>query len=267
MSEGNPDVSIVILEYMSIDEVDICLTSLCSSLNSINYEIIISSNSCYNKAEQKIITAKYKVAKWIFNEKNGGFAYGMNRGLEKTKGRYLVIANADIKIKEGFQEMISFMDLHTEIGAIGPQMVDESGIIQDSCRYYVNVSRFIIRHLRRLLSREISVRNKRFDYSRIQTVDWLAGAFIMVRDKVYQLTGGLDETYFMYAEDLDWCTRIRKAGFEVSYYPRMKIVYKGSRNARRFNKYTLIFIKSHLKFWSKFGFFYGYPERKHIIYE
>lgn len=267
MSERNPDVSIVILEYLSIDEVDGCLSSLCASLNSISYEIIISSNSCYNKAEQKIITDKYKVATWIFNEKNGGFAYGMNRGLKKAKGRYLIIANADVKIKEGFQEMITFMDSHPEIGAIGPQMVDASGIIQDNCRYYVNVPRFIIRHLRRLLSQEAPVRNKRFDYSRIQTVDWLAGAFIMVREKAYHLTGGLDETYFMYAEDLDWCTRIRKAGFEVVYYPRMRIVYKGSRNARRFNKYSFIFIKSHLKFWSKFGFFYGYPERKDKVYE
>ena len=267
MLAEKPDVSIVILEYLSLDEVDICLNSLTDSLDSIRYEIIVSSNSCYYQNEQKFISDKYKGVKWIFNEKNGGFAYGMNNGLSKANGRYLVIANADIKILGGFQKMIAFMDSHPEVGAIGPQMVDVSGIIQDNCRYYVNVPRFLIRHFRRLLSREAAIRNKSFNYSIIQTVDWLAGAFIMVRDKAYEITWGLDETYFMYAEDLDWCTRIRESGYEVVYYPYMRIVYKGSRHARKFNKYSCIFIKSHLKYWSKFGFFFGYPARKHMIYE
>lgn len=267
MLDRKPDVSIVILEYLSLDEVDNCLASLTESLDSIWYEIIVSSNSCYDQNKQKLIADKYKGVKWIFNEKNGGFAYGMNNGLRKANGRYLVIANADIKILEGFRKMIAFMDSHPEVGAIGPQMVDISGIIQDNCRPYVNLPRFIIRHMRRLISREAAIRDKRFDYSCIQTVDWLAGAFIMVSFKAYELTQGLDENYFMYAEDLDWCTRIRESGYEVVYFPRMKIAYKGSRHARKLNKYSCIFTKSHLKYWSKFGFFFGYPARKHKLYE
>lgn len=267
MLTEKPDVSIVILEYFSLDEVDICLTSLTKSLDPLRYEIIISSNSCYSLNEQELIADKYKGVTWIFNEKNGGFAYGMNNGLRKANGRYLVIANADIKILEGFQKMIAFMDSHPEVGATGPQMVDISGIVQDNCRTYVNLPRFILRHLRRLKSGEAAIRDKRFDYYSIQTVDWLAGAFIMVNYKAYELTQGLDEDYFMYAEDLDWCTRIRESGYEVVYFPRMRIAYKGSRHARKFNKYSCIFIRSHLKYWSKFGFFFGYPARKQIIYE
>ncbi len=267
MLVGKPDVSIVILEYLSLDEVADCLNSLTEGLDSIRYEIIVSSNSCYNHNEQKLISEKNKGVTWIFNPKNGGFAYGMNNGLRKARGRYLVIANADIKILEGFQKMIAFMDSHPEVGAIGPKMVDISGIIQDNCRPYVNLPRFILRQLRRLNSGEAAIRDKRFDYFSIQTVDWLAGAFIMVSRKAYELTQGLDNSYFMYAEDLDWCTRIRESGYEVVYFPPMKIAYKGSRHARKLNKYSCIFIKSHLKYWSKFGFFFGYPARKHQIYE
>jgi len=262
-----PEVSIIILEYFSHEEVGRCISSLHKNLETIKHEIIVSSNSCYDQNRQKLIIEEYSDAIWIFNTKNGGFAFGMNRGLEKASGRYLLIINSDITFLEGFSKMLSFMDSHPEAGAIGPQMIDADGIIQDNCRPYVSLSRFIKRQIRRIISHEIAIRDKKFDYSKIQTVDWLAGAFIMVPRTVYELTGGLNDNYFMYAEDMDWCTRIRKSGYEIIYYPKMRIIYKGSRYARKLNKYTLIFINSHLKYWLRFGFFFGYPQRKEYKYE
>ncbi len=83
-------------------------------------------------------------------------------------------------------------------------------------------------------------------YNKIQTVDWIIGAFIMVSRKAYEATGGLDDNFFMYTEDLDWCTRIRQQGFEIVYYPFTRITYKGTRRARNSFKYARIFIESHL---------------------
>ncbi len=256
------ELSIVIIEFYSIDEIKHCITAIAKSCVDINYEIIVSSNSSYDKEKQKQILKVFPKTTWLFNKINGGFAYGMNQGLKIAKGRYLAIANPDTKIVKGFREMIDFMELHKDIGAIAPQIRDSDGNIQDSCRHYVSVQELILRQAKRFFFKQKSILYTAFDYSKTQTVDWVIGAFIMVSREAYNVVGGLDESFFMYCEDVDWCTRIRNIGFEVVYFPRMQIIYKGSRAARKMNKYTKIFIKSHLIYWSKFGFFGGYPQRK-----
>lgn len=90
---------------------------------------------------------------------------------------------------------------------------------------------------------------------------------MMVSREAYTKTGGLDDSFFMYAEDLDWCTRIRQAGFEVVYYADSEIIYKGTRRARSDINYAKIFLRSHLLYWKKFGFVYGYPKRRHVFFE
>jgi N-acetylglucosaminyl-diphospho-decaprenol L-rhamnosyltransferase len=262
-----PDVSIVIIEYYSIEEVNLCISSIKRNLASIDHEIIVSSNSCYDHDQQDEINRLCTGAIWTFNEKNGGFAYGMNQGLARSNGRYLAIVNPDAAIINGFHLMMEFMEAHPEAGAIGPRIIDADGSIQDNCRPYVSLQSYIYRQFRRMIFMNNVITNKGFDYNQTQTVDWLAGAFIMVRRDAYELTNGLDNRYFMYAEDLDWCTRIRQCGYEIVYFPHMKIEYSGSRSARRINNYTWIFIKSHFRYWVKFGFFYGYPKRRKIKYE
>ena len=258
------EISFVIIEYNSINEIKRCISSIHKACEGISYEIIVSSNSMYSIGFQKEIIRNFPSVIWSFNKRNGGFAYGMNRGLKLAKGQYLAIANPDTKIVNGFRRMIDFMDYHKDIGAIAPQIKDDDGNIQDSCRDYVSVQELVSRQFKRFLVRKESVLNINFDYSKIQTVDWVIGAFIMVSREAYNATGGLDESFFMYCEDLDWCTRIRRTGFEVVYFPKMQINYKGSRSARKMNKYTKIFIESHLKYWRKFGFFRGYPKKKNL---
>lgn len=261
-----PTISIIIIEYYSINEIEYCIKNLKSALESINYEIIISSNSCYSEEKKDIIITTFPTIKWIFNEKNGGFAYGMNRGLEVARGEYLAIINSDVLIKKGLKEMISFIEGHQEVGAIAPQIVDNKDIIQDSCHSYLTLWRYLKKHIKRILTNKAIIYEKKINYSKIQTVDWVIGAFIMVKREVYEKTNGLDEQYFLYVEDLDWCTRIRQVGYEIVYYPHSVVEYVGSRSARKSSKYARIFIKSLFIYWKKFGFFSGYPKRKSFFY-
>jgi len=258
-------LSIVIVEYHSIDEIMQCVASFGTHVK-MPYEIIVSSNSCYNKQQQAEIKQDNSRVHWIFNGRNGGFAYAMNEGLKVARGQYLVIMNSDCTLISDLDKMTDFMDSHPEVGAIAPQMKDSDGNIQDTARPYVSVPRYIWRQLKRIVGHKTIILNNDMNYSRVQTVDWLIGAFIMVSRKAYIATGGLDDDLFMYAEDLDWCTRIRQEGFEVVYYPKTVIIYKGTRRARSNSKYARIFICSHVKYWKKFGFFYGYPKRKKIVY-
>lgn len=258
-------LSIVIVEYYSEEEINHCIEALTENI-SIPFEVIVSSNSCYDETKRNMLCPKHKNVRWIFNERNGGFAYAMNQGLKVAKGNYLVIMNSDCILKSDLANMVYFMHGHKEIGALGPMIMDAKGNIQDTARPYVSVQRYIIRQIRRILRHQVSILENKMEYDKVQTVDWVIGAFIMVSRDAYMATGGLDEHFFMYAEDLDWCTRIRKAGFEVAYYPHTTISYKGSRRARSNKRYAKIFIQSHIRYWKKFGFFYGYPKRINKYY-
>lgn len=256
-------LSIIIVEYHSINEIINCVIS-CHTHIKVSHEIIVSSNSCYDKQQQEEIKKNNTNIRWLFNERNGGFAYAMNKGMKEAKGDYLTIMNSDCILASNLDSMINFMDKHPEIGAIAPQMKDVDGNIQDTARSYVSVPRYILRQARRIVGRKTSILDTDINYNQIQTVDWLIGAFIMVSRKAYEKTGGLDEQFFMYAEDLDWCTRIRQQNLEIVYFPKVIVIYKGSRRARSNSKYAKIFIQSHIKYWHKFGFFYGYPKRQRL---
>lgn len=256
----NPILSFIIIEYFSLEEVAKCIETISSSAKDIPYEIIISSNSQYPEEKQAQLPV-WENTRWVFNSKNGGFAYGMNRGLDVAKGKYRVIMNPDVKILSDLSPMIEFMDNNLDVGAIAPKVVNENGEIQDSCRPYVSLQSFLYRLYRRITEHTTAVLSNDFDYTLTQTVDWVIGAFIMVRDNIAIETGGLDEHYFMYAEDLDWCTRIRKLSYEIVYFPEVVIEYMGSRYARWKFKYACIFTFSHLRYWRKFGLFSGYPIR------
>ena len=250
-----------------MDEINACISALQTFL-TMPYEILISSNSCYSKDEQRDIKKNAPLnVKWIFNAKTGGFAYAMNKGLKVARGEYSVIMNSDCLLTSPIDELLTFMDKHPDVGAVAPQMKDAEGIIQDTARPYVSLPRFFVRQMQRILFHKVCVMNPSMDYSRVQTVDWVIGAFVIVSRKAYEATHGLDDTFFMYAEDLDWCTRIRQKGLEVVYYPKIVITYKGTRRARKNAGYAKIFMKSHVAFWKKFGYFYGYPKRRKILYD
>lgn len=256
-------ISIIIVEYHSIEEIKRCLSSIQRTI-MLPYEIIVSSNSCYNENERPRESDYADNVRWVYNETNGGFAYAMNKGLKKAKGDYLIIMNSDCSFTESLQPIVNFLQSHPEVGAIAPRIIDHEGNIQDTARPYVSLPRFLWRQIRRIITREISILNTSMDYNKIQTVDWVIGAFIMVTRHAYDRVGGLDESFFMYAEDIDWCTRIRKHGYEVVYYPKVTIKYKGTRRARENAHYALIFLKSHIGYWRKYGFFYGYPKRQEL---
>lgn len=242
-------ISIVIIEYHSLNEIDFFANSIKEFIGD-NYELIISSNSLYSKEEQDRIIDSYKFAKWSFNERNGGFAYGMNEGLKIAKGKVLVVMNPDVKFKTSLLPMISYLESHHEVGIIAPKIVDENGVIQDSFRHYITPWGFVLRHIGRLRNHS---RLNVADFKNPVGGEWVIGAFMMCRRDFYDKVGGLSDDYFMYCEDMDWCKRAHLAGYDVVYYPGTTIVYKGTRSARKSWKYTKIFLRSLFTYWEKYG--------------
>lgn len=242
-------ISFIIVEYYSIDDILACIDSIIETKVGLEYEIIISSNSTYSLEKQQEIQKNMYSAKWLFNDKNGGFAYAMNRGLEKAVGDVLIIMNPDVRIKRGLSDMLSYFQSHLRVGVIAPKIVNVDGEIQDSFRTFITPWNFAHRHLSRFLGRESCIKAN----DEAQEIDWVIGAFMVTSRSAYEKVGGLDDKYFMYCEDMDWCKRMHLQGYSVVYYPQAIIEYEGTRSARRSWKYAWIFLKSLFRYWTKFS--------------
>lgn len=242
-------ISIVVIEYNNLSEIQ----SFCDSVRDnidIDHEIIISSNSQYTKSEQADILSNYSSEKWVFNDKNGGFAYGMNGGLRIAKGDVLIVMNPDVKLKSTLKPMIDYLLAHPEVGIIAPKIVDENGTIQDSFRHFFSPWSFIMRQLGWIKNHgELHVT----DLKEPVHGDWVIGAFMLVKRDFYEKVGGMSEDYFMYCEDMDWCKRAHLVGYDVVYYPDVVVEYKGTRAARKSWKYAKIHLQSLFTYWRKFG--------------
>lgn len=245
-------LSIVVIEYNSLSEISLFSNKENTSFVDTDFELIVSSNSQYPKDKQDDIVSCSQGLRWLFNDKNGGFAYGMNKGLDVAGGDYLLVTNPDVKLKSSLVPMLEYIKNHPEVGIIAPKIVDSDGVVQDSFRHFATPFSFIGRQVGRIIHRnKLNVKSANSP----QKVDWVIGAFMMVRRDFYEKVGGLSEDYFMYCEDEDWCKRAHLAGYDVVYYPDVVIEYKGTRSSRSSWKYAKIHIKSLMTYWSKYGFF------------
>jgi len=244
-------VSFIVIEYHSIEEIKGFICSLDHATSGLDYEIIISSNSQYSKEEQTEILSFFPKIVWTFNERNGGFAYGMNEGLKVAKGDILAVVNPDVKIRSSLAPMINYLESNSKVGIVAPKIIDAEGIIQDSFRHFVTPWGFFVRQVGWIKDKG-KLHEKNFQEPVYG--DWVIGAFMVCRRFFYEKVGGLSDDYFMYCEDMDWCKRAHLAGYEVVYFPETVVEYKGTRSARHSWKYAKIHIRSLLTYWRKYGF-------------
>lgn len=263
MHQEKIDVSFIIIEYHSIEDVLLCVESIKETTVDLNYEVVISSNSQYNLLKQQELQSKHQEILWCFNSKNGGFAYGMNRGIEKCSGEFVIIQNPDTKLQnEKLPLALAYLRENKNIGILGPQILNNAGEIQDTCRSFVTPVEIALRLLKRKIFKKGAILNGAFDYNKIQSVDWVIGAYMITSRKNLEKVGLLNERFFMYVEDMEWCLRFWEKGLEVKYFPPLKINYEGDRKSTlgknkwlpiAFNKYTRIHLKNYLIFLREHG--------------
>lgn len=215
------DLSIIILSYKSKEHLRVLLPSLYSSegLDFNQTEVIVvdngSSDGTYEWLEEQVKSFKLKVIK----NANTGFASGNNIGIEQSSGKYVLLLNPDTKLeKDTLKTMLDFMEASPNVGISGCKLVKADGKLDLACR-----RRFPnpLISFKRLVLRD----NKDYNYSNVSEdesmeVDSVVGAFLLIRKSVIDKIGLLDEKFFMYGEDLDWCFRAKEAGFKIWYYPK-----------------------------------------------
>ncbi len=257
-------VSFVIIEFNCPELVRGCVQAIRGQATDLVHEVIVSSNSGYGEVQKIEIMRNFPGVKWLFNEKNGGFAYAMNRGLEACSGEAAVLVNPDARFIGPVLPALEYLHEHGEVAILGPKTIDKFGNVQDSCRRFMTPMALFSRLLKRFFLRKDVLLTGHFDYNRIQPVDWVIGACMMLRKSFVDQAGLLDEKYFFYVEDMDLCFRAWYSGRQVHYFPEWRVEYKGSRKSTVFfirenliNRMSLIHLRSYLRFLFKHSFFFN----------
>ncbi len=254
-------LSIVIVNYNVRQFLENALTSISRALEGIDGEVIVVDNASKDNSVAMVQRA-FPWVRIIANDENVGFARANNQALRIAQGKYILLINPDSIVQEDtFRVMIRFLETHPGAGLAGCKVLNPDGTFQLPCRrsfptpWVAFTKMFGLSALlpsTRLFGRyNLTYRSPDDTYP----VDAVSGSFMMIRREVYEKIGGLDESYFMYGEDLDWCFRVREAGYAVMYVHETSVIhYKGEstrrseiNEVRLFYKAMELFVAKHFR--------------------
>ena len=226
-------LSIIIVNWNAAGFLRKCLDSLGASALPTAHEIIVIDNASTDDSPN--IAREFPHVRYVQNIANAGFARGNNQAVEMAGGEYICLLNPDVVISDPtvFSRWIAFMDVHGEAAASGCKLVFPDGSHQvgdagfcpgfrSAVNYALFLSKFFPRRVKSLFVTSGTLVKE-------MEVDWVCGAGLMVRRSILSRTGLLDESIFMYAEDVEWGCRMRSYGYKVYYLPFLRIVhYQGA---------------------------------------
>jgi GT2 family glycosyltransferase len=245
------DLSIVLVTWNALQVTSDALASIEKFTAGISYEVFVVDNGTTKDRTPQELPARFPWVHFIANPDNRGFSKANNQGIRRARGRYIVLLNNDtIQIENALGKAVEYMDQHSDVGALGITHLNN-----DAQRSY-QPSFFEFpkpwREVQSLLGMSPQQgANIVPDYTREQDVDWVVGSFLLMRRACYEDVGELDERFFIFDEDVDWCFRAHRAGWAVKYWPGAKMVHVGSA-ARPFMKdKTFVHFRSHLSYIKK----------------
>ena len=239
MTASRPDLSICIVNHNTPELTRACLRSIFTTAGGLGLEVFVVNNTPDTDGAFSALVRDFPVVRAIQNAAPLGFAANQNRMLSQASGRYLAPLNSDVIVHPGaLQALIAFMDAHPQVGLAGPKLVYADGRLQPSCRSFpAPLPTFMeVTGLWRLfkgnrwMARYVALCDPHTD---VTEPDWLSGACYILRRDVYERVGGYDADLFptMYGEDLEWCWRIRRAGWRVAFVPEAVVTHLESRSA------------------------------------
>ncbi|MBU0707439.1 glycosyltransferase family 2 protein [Patescibacteria group bacterium] len=228
------DLSIVILNYKSKGLTKQCLKGIALLKPRLNFETIVVDNAS-NDGTTEMINEEFPWVKTIKSPVNNGFAAGNNLGIRKSVGKYIMILNPDVAIfNNSLETLYNFMEENPNVGLAGPKLINPDGSVQASCRTFPTKKIIIYRRTpigkmsgpRKILREHLMLEWKHTDN---REVDWMIGACFFVRRSAMEKVGLLDERFFLYLEDVDWCRRFWHSGYKVCYVAEAEMVHYHQR--------------------------------------
>jgi GT2 family glycosyltransferase len=258
------DISVIILSWNDSRYLEECLMSLPKPTGGRLREIIVVDNASTDGTPE-MAEKRFPYIKMIRNRENLGFPKGNNVGISAATGSYLCLLNSDVKLSAACLETLAkYMDEHQDIGIIGPRILNADGSHQSSCRSFPSLwNNFCsIIGLTRLFKKSRFFSGEHMFYfkgDQTRDVDVLVGCFWLVRREALNQFGLLDEQFFMYAEDVDWCKRCWDSGWRVTFHPASDAIhYRGGSSAKSDPvKLAVTQQRSVLRYWKKHHGLYG----------
>lgn len=252
------DLSIIVVNYKTKELTKQTLHSVYASPHNFLFEVIVLDNASLDDSVD-MIKAEFPQVILLTNEENLGFSKANNIGINQAQGRYILLLNSDTVIMEDTLEiMMTYMEENTNVGAAGCKVVLPHGSLDKACKRSFPTPENALYNALKL--DRLFPNNKKFgaynltylDEDEVHEVDCLVGAFMLVRREAIEQVGLLDEDFFMYGEDIDWCYRIKNVGWKIVYYPKTKIIhYKGGSSKKRNSKVIFEFYRAMYLFYKK----------------
>ncbi len=252
----NP-VSIIIVSWNARSYLRECLASIRQTSAAMVGQIIVVDNAS-NDGSPEMVAQEFPEATVVRCRQNLGFAQGNNIGLKHASGDYLALVNSDVIVHPGcFEALATFLEKHCEVGLVGPKLFGSDDRLQRTCRRFPSVWNIFCRCLAldslfpqwRLCSgREM----RHWEQDTQREVEVLSGCFWMARRLAVEQVGGLDERFFFYAEDVDWCKRFWNQGWKVVFVPQATAThFDGGSSGNSPLRYSIEILRANLAYWRK----------------
>ncbi len=254
MTIESPAVSVVIVSFNTCDLLRECLLTLAAEAGGVRYEAIVVDNASRDGSADRV-AAEFPEAQLIRSPVNLGFAAANNRGFAIAQGRYIVLLNSDAFLQPGaLPQAVAYMDANPRIGLGGACLVGRDGSWQPSARLFpspLNDTLTITGLSARFPKNRFFGRIDRTwaDPNEPAAVDWVPGAFSIIRRTVLEQVGHFDEAFFLYYEEVDLCRRIKAAGYTIQYWPDVVVVHLGGESSKTLEHLNLSSSGAQLTLW------------------
>jgi len=252
------DVSIIIVNWNTREILCNCLKSIYEQTRGIQFEVILVDNASTD-GSQEMVRSQFPQVTVIANDGNRGFACANNQGIAIAEGRYLLLLNSDtIVLDNGIGKTIAFADLHPDAAVVGCKVLNADMTLQHTCFMFHSTVNMLLAatYLYKLFPRSKFFGRHNMTWwngADVREVDSVNGCFMLVRRKAIEDVGTMDERFFMYGEETDWCYRFKQAGWKIMFAPEGEIIHLGGQStAQRAGEMVIQLRLSILQFIGKY---------------
>ncbi len=233
-----PDVTIIIVSWNTREILRACLRSVYENAGAVAFETIVVDNASADGSAQ-MVAQDFPQVQLVTNADNRGFAAANNQGMVLARGRYVLLLNSDtVVLDRALERTVAFADAHPEAAVVGCRVLNPDRTWQRTCSRFPSALNLLLSSTyayklfpkSRLWGREFMLY---WDRSDVRAVDVVSGCFMLVRREAIERVGRMDEAFFMYAEETDWCYRFHQAGYQALFTPAASIIHLGGASSRQ----------------------------------
>jgi GT2 family glycosyltransferase len=254
IAPSTPDVSVVVVSYNTSDLLRDCLQTLKREAGDITYETLVVDNASRDGSAD-MVQQEFPEVRLVRSMVNLGFAAGNNRAFHMAQGRYIVLLNSDAFMRPGaLSKAVEHMEKNPDVGLGGGRLVGRDDAWQPSARMFPSPLNDFLTLSGLAAKFPRSRLFGRFDRTwadplEASEVDWVPGAFAIIRHEVLEQVGYFDEAFFLYYEEVDLCRRIQAAGYRIWYWPDIVVVHLGGESSKMVKRLSLSSAGSQLTLW------------------